>query len=97
MKRDDLAISSVITVYDGHYAIAIDGNEEKVLPLSLPPNWEELDLRGEIVKELRWRFAQPRFYKGVRSINIKIDKKSLLLLQDELLDGEYHDADGRAV
>lgn len=74
----------VRSLLDGELAVAIDGKSENLFPIMTPPNWGDLDLDQTIEIVVKWRFAQPVFWKGERSFTVRISKRSSLVLLDEM-------------
>jgi hypothetical protein len=64
------------------------GAEAEVFLLVLKPStYNEIDSDNRMELELRWRFAQPRFWVADRRLRISLRKRDLEDIIDAFMDG----------
>ncbi|OLP56686.1 hypothetical protein BJF92_11405 [Rhizobium rhizosphaerae] len=73
----------VASIVRGETSVVLDGKDDRLFPVLKPPNWDDLSDDGTIEINVRWRFVQPLIWKRDRSTTVRIDKRSLKLLEDE--------------
>lgn len=72
---------------EGQTVISLGAEVEVILPVLRPSTYNEIDSDNRMELELRWRFAQPRFWVADRRLRISIRKRDLEDMIDGFMDG----------
>jgi hypothetical protein len=82
----DQTLQGIFSYLSGETLISLGSEAEVFLPVLKPSTYNEIDSDNRMELELRWRFAQPRFWVADRRLRISLRKRDLEGMIDGFMD-----------
>ncbi|WP_159011357.1 hypothetical protein [Bradyrhizobium sp. S69] len=85
--KDQSAHAILRSLGDEQTVVSLGPEAEAYLPVFKPNTYDLIDPHNRMELELKWRFAQPRFWIAERRLRISLRKRDLEEMIDGFMDG----------